>query len=482
MYVCIESGYYNQAFITHNCHYRLSTMKTHLRLIMLFALLLSFPNIRAKSINNTPQPFDNDSTALDLKSNLTSDEIKVQKLKDNNKVVYFGNDSNRAAKDSVLYMITKFYIDQFRHFRDPLAPYFLLMSRDAKLAMGIGGSVRMRGWYDFDGSMPVNGFVPYMIPVPKDPARNRRIGGTPGGTALFFRVIGRNPILGDIMGYIQCDFSGVDNVTFRLKKAYAEIGDWTIGYASTTFSDPMADAPTIDGAGQNGRINRSSMLIRWMHTFRKNWGVAASIEMPQSNADVDNTNTKKIDDWIPDFAAFVQYQWGHNQHIRLSATLRTLPYRDLVSRTNRNIVGWGVQLSTVIWPLPNLALYGTVNTGHGYSSYMGDLSIGAYDLTTDSNRPGRMYAPMAVGLNLGARYNFTNSIYTCVALGRAQYKPRGDAAPDEYKYGLYGALNLFWEPTSRLQFGAEYLIGARHNVDGRHGSANRIDFLFQFAF
>lgn len=458
-------------------------MKTHLlNIITLFALLCSCLNLSASTVEYKTASADSDSIIAVIPSNLTADEIKINKLKDGNKVLFLGNDSNSAAKDSIIYMITKFYIDQFRNFRDPLAPYFLLMSRDAKLAMGIGGSVRMRGWYDFDGSMPVNGFVPYMIPVPKDPAHNRRLGGTPGGTALFFRVIGRNPVLGDIMGYIQCDFSGANDVTFRLKKAYAEIGDWTVGYASTTFSDPMADAPTIDGAGQNGRINRSSMLIRWMHTFRNRWGVAVSVEMPQSSVDGDETNTQKIDDWIPDFAAFLQYQWGHNQHLRLSGTLRTLPYRDLISGTNRNVVGWGVQLSAVIWPLPNLALYGTVNTGRGYSSYMGDLSIGAYDLTNDAKHPGRMYAPMAFGINLGARYNFTNSIYTCIALGRAQYKPRGDVDPDEYRYGLYGAVNLFWEPTSRLQIGAEYLIGARHNFNGEHGSANRVDFLFQFAF
>lgn len=425
-----------------------------------------------------------DSLLTDSLSHLNAQEYKVHRMQEENKVMYVGSTEKAdIANDSIRYLITKFYVEQFRSFSDPLAPYFLMMSRDGKLAMGIGGSVRMRAWYDFDGSMPVNGFIPYMIPVPKDPAQNRRLGGTPGGSALFFRVIGRNPTLGDIIGYIQCDFSGDRNVTFTLKKAYAQINDWTVGYASTTFSDPGADVPTIDGAGQNGRLSRSAMLIRWMHGFRNHWQVAASVELPQSNIRADGTTTEKIHDWLPDVAAFVEYGWPHGSHVRLSAMVRSLPYRDLVTMTNRNIAGWGVQLSTVVWPSPQLALYGTVNTGKGYHSYMGDLAIGAYDLVQGNNTvPGRMYAPRALGVNTGCRYNFNHNFYSCLALGMARYYTKHDPAPDEYKSGLYGAVNFFWEPTTRLQFGIEYLAGRRNNVNGQHGSANRVDALFQFAF
>ena len=67
-------------------------------------------------------------------------------------------------------------------------------------------------------------------------------------------------MFGDIIGYIQCDFSGPDNVGFKLKKAYVTISDWTVGYAATTFSDPAAEAPTIDGGGQNGKTAHTDLL------------------------------------------------------------------------------------------------------------------------------------------------------------------------------------------------------------------------------
>lgn len=410
----------------------------------------------------------------------TGDEIRNEKLKNSHKIVYMGS-GEMASQDSIQHIVNLFYVDQFRHFQDPLAPYFLLMSKDAKLAMGIGGAVRMRAWYDFAGSMPTNGFVPYMIPVPGDPAQRRRLGGTPGGSAIFLRVIGRNKALGDIIAYVQADFSATGN-QLKLKKAYVEINDWTVGYHSSTFKDPDAEVPTIDGAGQNATTGSSTMLIRWNHAFTKNWSMAASVEMPSSQVDADGVKTQKINDWFPDIVAFGQYTWSHNQHIRLSGMLRVIPYRDLVTLKNCSRVGWGVQLSGIVYPINRLAVYGEFNTGHGYQSTMGDLAVGNYDLVADQSAPGRLYAPLAVGLNAGVKYNFLPNLYACVALGEAHYFPKYKVEPTDYRYGLYGAVNLFWEPTPRMQAGIEYLIGRRTDFNHQHGSANRVDALFQFSF
>ncbi|MCM1293820.1 MAG: hypothetical protein NC230_09635, partial [Bacteroides sp.] len=330
--------------------------------------------------------------------------------------------------------------------------------------------------------MPVNGFIPYMIPVPRDPDQKRRIGGTPAGTALFFKVIGRSALLGDIIGYIQCDFSGPNNVIFKLKKAYVTISDWTVGYASTTFSDPAAEAPVIDGGGQNGKTSHTELLVRWQHEFDKNWEIAASLELPDTQIDADGIDTKKLDDYLPDVAVFGKYKWSHGQHVRLSGILRSIPYKDLVNNKSKTVLGWGVQASAVVYPCNRLALYGIFNTGKGYQSYLNDLSIGSYDLVPDESTPGRLYAPLAVGLNFGAKYNFTPSVYACVALGRVGYYPKYHTDGTDYRYGLYGAVNVFWDMSPRLQVGAEYLIGSRHNFNGEHNHANRIDMLFQFSF
>lgn len=413
---------------------------------------------------------------------MTPEEIQIEQLKEGHKIIMAG-DGETAPQDSIQRMIDMFYIDQFHHFQDPLAPYFLLMSRDANLAMGVGGAVRMRGWADFDGSVPVNGFCPYMIPVPSNPSQRRRMGGTPGGTSLFFRVIGFNSVVKNFNAYIQCDFSGVDNVGFKLKKAYVTIQDFTIGYATTTFADPSAEVPTIDGAGPNGKASRASMLVRWMHSFTPRWSMAASVEMPSSHVDADGTLTRRLDDYLPDLAAFGEYSWAHDQHIRLSGIVRAIPYRDLVKGCNHTIAGFGAQLSSNIKPVNNFAIYAEVNSGRGISSYLGDLSIGNYDLVAGDSTPGRLRAPWTLGLATGVKYNFLYNLYACAAYGQARYfNSRSELAPADYRLGHYVAANLFWELTPRLQVGAEYLWGQRRNFNGDHSHANRVDFLFQFAF
>ena len=128
-------------------------------------------------------------------------EQQTDSLAGSHKIVYIdgrpADAATQAYVDSIRQRISVFYYDQFRHFSDPAAPYFLFMSKDAQLAMGIGGCVRMRGYYDWGGAIPASGFAPYLIPMRKDPANMRHFGTTPSGTALFFRVLGRNKTLGD---------------------------------------------------------------------------------------------------------------------------------------------------------------------------------------------------------------------------------------------------------------------------------------------
>lgn len=455
--------------------------KTLLPLLGIMIAALAAPSTaEAFQVSRLPS----DSAAQMTLSTHTADEIKTQRLKQDVKIITTGSDALSGSEshlDSVRDIVDLFFFDQYHHFQDPLAPYFMLMSKDAKLALGIGGAIRLRGWYDFAGSIPNRGFAPYLIPVPSDPENRRRLDGTPAGTALFLRVIGRNPVLGDIIGYIQTEFSAADN-TLKLKKAYVTISDWTIGYTQTAFNDPAAEAPTIDGAGQSGKAGRSALQVRWDHDFKRPWSIGAGIAMPKGQVAADDVTTKTIGDWFPDIAAYVSYRLPHSGHIRLAGMARVLPYRDLMISRNRNRFGWGVQLSAVAYPLTRLAIYAEANTGQGYSSYMGDLSIGQYDLINDSKKPGTMYAPWSMGLNIGCKYNFLPNVYACMALAEARYFDRSGASPDEYKYGLYGSWSIFYEPTPRMQLGAEYLHGRRNNVDHSHGSANRIDLLFQFSF
>ncbi len=413
---------------------------------------------------------------------------QLDSLKSSRKVITFGGQEtgqgvSQVPVDSVRRLVDAFYYDQFRHFQDPAAPYFLFMSKDAQLAMGVGGCVRMRAYFDWGGAVNSSGFAPYLIDINPDPRHDRAFGTSPAGTSLFFRVIGRNKRFGNYQLYIEANFNGYERRDFHLKKAYAVINNWTIGYASSTFSDPAAVPPTVDAQGPNNKVSPTNVVVRWIKPFGKRWSVALSAETPSSNITEEDAVCESVDDWMPDFAAFVQYEWSQTAHVRLAGILRTLPYRNMVEGKNRNKAGWGVQLSSVLHPTRQITLYGSVNGGKGYESLGGDLQIGKYDLIPDPRHPGEMYAPAAVAWNVGLQYNFTPSLFVSANYSQSHYMPHGsEMAPDEYKTGRVIAANVFWNLTPRIQVGAEFDMGQRVNHDGASRWARRASAMAQFAF
>lgn len=381
-------------------------------------------------------------------------------------------------------LIDLFYYDQFRHFQDPLAPYFMLMSKTHKYAMGIGGVVRMRGWYDWNGVMSSSAFIPYDIKIPTDPTRRHNIGSTPAGTALFFSVFGRHTKFGKYQLYIEANFNGYGSRDFHLKKAYAMVNDWTLGYTNSTFSDPAAQPPTVDGQGPNSEVSDTNVLLRWMHTFKEHYVVAASVETPDGAIPELDGVYKPCNAYMPDFAAFLQYQWGGGQHVRLSGIVRGLEYRDLVEGRNHKKTGWGAHLSTVFSPVAPLTVYGAIVTGKGIGSIVNDLQLSPMDLVGNPERRGTMEAPLNFGWYAALQYHFRPNLFSTVVFSAERFLPEHQPTYENitYKYGLYGVANVFWNITPRCQAGIEYNIGKRQNIDREHRWSNRVSLMGQFSF
>lgn len=391
-----------------------------------------------------------------------------------------GNDSNRAASDSVDSLLEQFYQDQYRQYYDPHAPYFMFLTKDANLAMGIGGRVLMRGWYDWNGVISGPNFFPYDIPVPPDPANRHDLGASFNSTTVFLTVLGRNTRIGTYMLYVQ---AGVKNKNFALKKAYMKINDWTVGYAPSTFNDDGAQPATVDAAGCNGAISKTSVLVRYFHTFKNGISLAGGAEIPSSDQNDIEGETAKCADYVPDIVGLVQYGWdGGDSHVRASGILRVMSYRDLLTAKNNNVVGWGAQLSGRWQIVKPFALYLQGIIGQGVGSYTGDLSEGSYDLVPRREEPGGLIAPLSLGLTAGLEYAFSERWIATLALGECRYFERHNMNADEYKYGLYGAANVMYNITPRIQTGLEYVVGKRMNFDGAHAGLNRADILLSFSF
>lgn len=417
---------------------------------------------------------------LDMGATLV--DVQIDSLSRRSKIIGIdGRKLTQEETDSVHKVISSFYYSQFRHAQDADAPCFLFLSKDAGVMLGIGGVVRMRGWYDWGGAIPVSAFAPGLIPIPADPTCQRQFGSTPAGTALFMRFVGQSKRIGQYQLYVEANFNGYESRGFKLKKAYAQVGDFTVGLANSTFSDPAALPPTVDAQGPTNKLAATNVLLRYMPTFGK-FSFGVSVETPDPSIGADGVNTSKISTWIPDGAALVQYEWTRGQHIRLAGIIRGLGYRNLLEQRNVNKTGWGLQLSSVARPLEPLTTYITFNCGSGYSSLCNDLIAIAPDLVADPERPGELYAPFAFGYCLGVQYNFKRNLHSTIQFSQTRYLPSKAISPDSYKYGYCLTLNIFWNPIERMQLGAEFDFGKRQNFSRVHRYARRIGALVQFSF
>ncbi|MBD5187771.1 MAG: hypothetical protein HDS96_01445 [Bacteroidales bacterium] len=416
--------------------------------------------------------------SLFAQQHLTDAQIEAKAA--STKFIYI--DGKNVNADSLRAVVTQFYYDQFRNSQDPDMPYFMFMSKGANMMLGVGGGVRLRAFYDWNGAMPTNAFSPYTIPIPADASASRRFNTTPSGTYFNLRLIGHNDVIGAYGLYIEADFTGYNGRDLKLKKSYAVVRDFTVGYASSTFSDAAAQPAIVDAAGPNNKFSNTNVLVRYMPCFKNKWYVAASIETPSTAIDVSRGGVKAASNWLPDAAAFVQYEWAKGQHVRLSGIVRSLSYMTTANDLHHNLAGWGVQASAVGKPEQHLTLYATVNYGHGYAGLGGDLLHGQYDLVSNPENPTELYAPAAMGWCAGVQYNFRPNLFATLAASQTHYMPRDGVAPNEYKHGTMACANVFWSIIPRLTVAAEYDWGMRRNFSGEHKAASRVNVSAMFTF
>ncbi|MDE6801642.1 MAG: hypothetical protein K2J06_02645, partial [Muribaculaceae bacterium] len=391
------------------------------------------------AVSNNQTDVQSDATA----SQYQEERDRADLLRSSKVIFVNGDEGSRADRDSVESMLAQFYYDQFRSSHDPEAPIFTFMSKDANLAMGIGGVGVVSGWFDWNGMVEGGNFNVYNIMMPKTPEAMKNLGAGVSGTKLFFNIMGRHTSIGNFRAYIEAGFSGYNQRDFQLKKAWFQISDFTVGLASSTFSDAAAEPDVMDPAGANGKIGKSNILVRYMKTWRNRWTVAASVEFPNSQPMEIANQTKKVRDYVPDIATFGQLQWDRGfSHVRLAALLRDMSYRDLISQRNRHTVGWGVQLSSVVRAGNFLTLYAMGSVGQGIASYTGDLSNGHNDLLPTPEVSGKLYAPTTVSVTAGAKAQFTSKLSSTVCLSTLRHFPKSGAEGDFYQNGQYLSASL----------------------------------------
>ena len=389
--------------------------------------------------------------------------------------------STNKAGDDIIRIMKETRLPRFQ---EPNAPRFVLTDRQGKFALGIGGYVRATAEYDFGGIVNDVDFFPALIKPAgsADRARNQFQMDITTST-LFFKLVGRTKHLGDFVVYTAANFRGPGN-SFQLQNAYAQFLGFTIGYSYGNFIDLAALPPTIDFAGPNGSSFYRATQLSYTYSGLKNWKFGVAAEMPS----VDGTTNKDLSistQRMPDFTASAQYNWNSNSHLKLAAILRSMTYSSAIQNKAYSTTGYGVQASTTFGITPKLQVFGQVNYGKGIGQYLTDLSNLNVDIVPNPEKEGRMQALPMLGWYAGLQYNltknvFVSSTYSLSRLYSENEYPAGNS--DSYRKGQYLVANLFWNVSSNLQVGAEYLRGWRTDFNSSTRHANRLNALVQYSF
>ncbi len=377
-----------------------------------------------------------------------------------------------------------FYDTHHRHFQDPRAPRFLLIDRKGRVALGIGGYVKVTASYDFAGALPDRDFVTYDIPVPRNPAERSQFQMDASTSRLFLKLVGKNPVLGNYEVYVEGGFRGGEGAGLRLRQAYVSTRDFLIGQAHSTFTDPATASPTIDFEGPSGQTGSRRVMVRYTCHFHRDWQMALAAEIPSATYTLREGDNTAIRQRMPDIPLYLQYAWKDGRdHVRVSGLLRGLSYRDLLSAKNRMEFGWAVQLSGVAHLVPALTLYYQGVYGCGYSAYLNDLAGKGFDLIPDPSLPGELYAPKALGYVVGLQYAFTPRCFVSASYSQCRLYPRLGALPaTAYRNGQYVVGNAVYQLSADCNIGVEYLYGSRTNRNGDSGCANRLNAMIQYNF
>ena len=391
---------------------------------------------------------------------------------------------NQAAVDNAI----NDYMETHRTgFQQAEKPQFVFTTRNNRFSFSLGGSIALRGSYDFKGVVNNTDFVPYDIPVPGNYDTRQKISMDASTSRLFMKAIAHSGALGRVVIFIDADFRGgaPGSYTPRIRTAHVSALGFTLGRDVTTFCDLQAAPTTIDFQGPNAYNFNFATVARYEVDFARDhmrFGVAC--ELPNVSGTY-NDIFAPIPQRMPDFPFYLLYAWGpdRSSHIRATGIVRNLYLHNLRTGRNTSLPGWGAQLSGTIRMGRPLRLFFNGVYGRGITPYILDLIGSGLDFAPAPSNPDRMRTiPMwggqaALQADLSKRLSVTGGYSTV----RVEHE-NGPLPADRYRQGQYIFCNIFCTLTPLCRVAAEYLHGTRRNMDGAAGAANRVSLQVQYNF
>lgn len=386
-------------------------------------------------------------------------------------------------------------------------PHFAIHSSNNDFVMAIGGVINPIMGVDMGNNLYKQGsgidFTTSAIPVPATAGHKGDFFINPLQGNLTLQVVGLAGTANEISGFIKVGTVGGDSHAIKLKTATLSWRGITAGLKHTLMADADASQPpTIDPEGPNGMLCTTVYEVGYTTPeFGGGFRAAIGIDMPtfySSNGyyrghDYPDFDGEQVADhasaeqMIPDVPAWIEYTFSPGNRVRFSAMLRNFAYRDLVASTTRHKAGWGVMLSGNAAPASALSINYQLAYGRGIGCYLQDIAGLPLSFVPDDSRPGRMSATPMLGATLGASWNVSerwqvNAVASYSRLWDVRSYAEALDASQNYRHATYVAVNAFYNITSYLQWGIEYLWGRRTTWNIGHASDSRLQTQLAFTF
>ncbi len=296
---------------------------------------------------------------------------------------------------------------------------------------------------------------------------------------------------GEVRTQFEFDLFGVGadagQTTFRLRKAYGELGPFLGGQTDSVFMDADVFPNSIEYWGPDGMVFFYNIQLRWAPLQGENQ-VYVALERPGASGDggraQDRVDLQKIQGHFPAPDLTFHYRrsgdWGH---VQLAGILRYIGWVDTVPDEfdlTGHATGWGLNLSTNV----KIGKTGTIRAsavyGEGIENYMNDapVDIGAALHVGNPRRPIVGEALPVFGLVAFYDFYWNEHFSTAFGYSRVDIDNSNLQLPAAFKTGQYALANLLYYPVRNVMTGFEFLWGRRQNFSDGFGVN---DFRLQFS-
>lgn len=320
-----------------------------------------------------------------------------------------------------------------------------------KLSFGVAGiDLQIYGYikadliYDLDSDLGTTVFgLGSLVP-------GEETGSNFEGQAIQSRIGIKGEFEG-ITGVLEGDFFGSGgNGSFRIRKAYADVGNFRVGQDWTTFMPIESYPSTLDFQGPAGIPFARPVQARYAVDFADGFRFAAAIEEAAGNSS------------DPSFVSSISYA-GSNYFVKAAAIGGTV---DDGVGNDVDAYGFNVSGNAQLWE--GGSINASFTTGEAISSY---LVFGGNDTFGGD-------AVRADGLTIGVSQKFNQ--WTFGAAYGLRNNNLGAAADTEQLETLHLTAN--YQLRENTTTGLEYIVGERSLFDGSSVSAERIQASVQFNF